>query len=77
MHRTQIYLDDDLYALLEGEKKRTKQSISEIIRSTLKQQLKKDRQSMIKTMEKAAGAWQETGKSPEEYVRTIRKDRQL
>lgn len=77
MRRTQIYLDDDLYALLEGEKKRTKRSISEIIRSTLKQQLKKDRHSMIKTMEKAAGAWPETGTSPEEYVRTIRKDRQL
>jgi hypothetical protein len=75
MHRTQIYLDDIIYEYLEKEKRKTKLSFSEIIRNNIKQNIQNNYKSIIDKMEKAAGSWENTKESPEQYVRKLRKDR--
>jgi predicted CopG family antitoxin len=75
MHRTQIYLDDIIYEYLEKEKRKTKLSFSEIIRNNIKQNIQNNYKSIIDKMEKAAGSWENTKESPEQYIRKLRKDR--
>jgi predicted CopG family antitoxin len=77
MHRTQIYLDDVIYEYLENEKKKTKLSFSEIIRNNIKQNMHHSLQTIIDKMEKAAGSWEQSDETPENYVRRIRKDRKI
>ncbi|MEI6055667.1 MAG: ribbon-helix-helix protein, CopG family [Lentisphaerota bacterium] len=77
MHRTQIYLDDEIYHFLEKEKKRTHQSYSEIIRLNIKQNIKNKYSVILNRMEKASGSWKNQDESPEEYVEKMRTDRSL
>lgn len=77
MHRTQIYLDDEIYSFLEREKRKTHLSYSELIRLNIKQNIKNKFSTVLNRMEKAAGAWEKSDLSPEEYVSKIRKDRIL
>ena len=78
MHRTQIYLDDEIYEFLESEKKKTRLSYSEIIRLNLKKNIQDQSRAMIARMEKAAGAWNESSnETPAEYMARIRSDRKL
>jgi predicted CopG family antitoxin len=77
MHRTQIYLDDAIYEYLEIEKKKTKLSFSEIIRINIKQNIRNNSQTIMDKMEKAAGSWANETETPENYIRRIRKDRQI
>ena len=74
MHRTQIYLDDEIYTFLEMEKRKLKLSFSEIIRLNIKKNIHDNYSVILKKMEKAAGSWA-NDESPEGYLAKIRKDR--
>lgn len=77
MHRTQIYLDDEIYHFLEKEKKKTHQSYSEIIRRNIKKNIKNKYSVILNRMEKASGSWIDQDESPENYIANLRKDRVL
>jgi metal-responsive CopG/Arc/MetJ family transcriptional regulator len=75
MHRTQIYLDDDLYVSLEKESARRSLSISELIRVAVRKDLAADETTFMARMKKAVGAWKDVSETPDAYVRRMRKDR--
>lgn len=77
MHRTQIYLDDEIVAYLDKEKQKTHLSYSEIIRKNLKENITWKNDSVLRKMEQAAGSWKGKSIDPVAYVNDIRKDREL
>ena len=78
MKRTQIYLDDTLYMVLKEKSKRSKKSISEIIRESLRKVLFPKSELLIKNMEGIFGLWSDRkALDPDQYVREIRKGNRL
>ncbi|OGV20565.1 MAG: hypothetical protein A2X47_12725 [Lentisphaerae bacterium GWF2_38_69] len=77
MHRTQIYLDDEIYKFLEKEKRKSHLSYSEIIRLNIKSNIKNRYSAILNRMEKVSGVWDDESQSPEEYVDNIRRDRRI
>lgn len=75
MRRTQIYLDEEIHAYLESEKRRTGQSFSEIIRNDIKSGIQSRAGAILRRMEKASGCWKTIDITPEEQVRQLRQDR--
>jgi predicted CopG family antitoxin len=75
MHRTQIYLDDNIYDYLEKEKARTRLAFSEIIRNNIRSNMGKSSSAILEKMHKAIGSLKKSELSPEETVRRLRKDR--
>ena len=78
MKRTQIYLSDDLYFEIKRRSKKSKKSISEIIRQTLRENLipsKKD--EILSSINKAFGLWKDRKFDAETYIREIRKGERL
>ncbi|OGC08599.1 hypothetical protein A2526_00370 [candidate division WOR-1 bacterium RIFOXYD2_FULL_36_8] len=77
MHRTQIYLDDRIFEFLEKERKKTHTPLSEIIRNSIKKNIKDNVDSIISKMNKVSGAWEKISISPNKYLRKMREDRLL
>jgi len=78
MKRTQIYLDDTLYMMLKEKSKKSKKSISEVIRESLRKVLFPKSELLIKNMEKIFGLWSDRKDlDPDQYVREIRKGNRL
>ena len=78
MRRTQIYLDDTLYMMLKEKSKKSKKSISEVIRESLRKVLFPKSELLIKNMEKIFGLWSDRKDlEPDQYVREIRKGNRL
>ncbi|HDD43887.1 MAG TPA: ribbon-helix-helix protein, CopG family [Candidatus Desulfofervidus auxilii] len=78
MKRTQIYLDDTLYMVLKEKSKRSKKSISEVIRESLRKVLFPKSELLIKNMEGIFGLWSDRkALDPDQYVREIRKGNRL
>ena len=78
MKRTQIYLNDDLYFEIKKRSKKSKKSISEIIRKTLRESLMPDRkEEMLSSINEAFGLWKDKEFNTEEYIRSIRKGARL
>jgi len=75
MHRTQIYLDNDLYDYLKLEREKTHLTISEIIRRSVKLNVKNHYQTIIAKMENAAGSWPNQKESPTQYISRLRRGR--
>lgn len=77
MHRTQIYLDDEIFRFLNSESKSTRLPFSEIIRMSIRQKIKNDVETMILKMERATGSWADESITPEKYIRNLRMDRSV
>ena len=78
MKRTQIYLDDTLYMMLKEKSKKSKKSISEVIRESLRKVLFPKSELLIKNMEGIFGLWSDRkALDPDQYVREIRKGNRL
>ena len=78
MHRTQIYLQDELHDSLKARARSVGISISELIRRTLEKDIQKDPVAdaqayfeRLKPLESFAG------RTPEEFVRDIRSTSRL
>ena len=77
MRRTQLYLDDELYRILSALSRQEKKSISELVRSAIAEKyIMKDAVDKIVIVDRLASIWKdrEDMKSPEEYIRILRKD---
>lgn len=77
MRRTQLYLDDESYRFLSALSRQEKKSISELVRSAIAEKyIIKDAVDKIVIVDRLAGIWKdrEDMKSPEEYIRILRKD---
>jgi len=77
MHRTQIYLDDDVFEYLKRESEKSRLSFSEFIRKNIRSNMKSGVREIIAKMEKAAGSWTDQKADPNAYIRKLRKKRTL
>lgn len=77
MHRTQIYLDNQSYKILERESEISNLSISEIIRRKIKQQRISKANEIVKKMEGVFGIWKNRNISGEKYIRGLRANRKI
>jgi len=78
LRRTQLYLDDELHRLLSALSRQEKKSLSELVRSAIADKyVKRDVVDKIAIVDRLAGIWKdrEDMKSPERYIRILRKDR--
>ncbi len=77
MHRTQIYLEDDIYQYLKKESTRTRKSLSDLIRESLRKQVGQKVEKMLRNTDKVCGLWKDQKGDPQAYIRRLRKDRSL
>lgn len=77
MHRTQIYLEDEVFQYLENESKIQNLTISELIRRNLRTEISQKQERMQSASEKVFGIWSDRNIDPEEFIRDLRKDRTL
>ncbi len=75
MRRTQIYLDEEIYAYLKRESILRKKTISELIREALKEKITNRRKRILKALNEVKGLWKDREINPSEFMRTIREDR--
>jgi len=75
MRRTQIYLDEELYAALQKHSQRSGHSVSESIRQILRQNLKRQSHDFIQALDDIVGIWQDKSEDVEAYLRALRQDR--
>ena len=76
MHRTQLYLDDDLWTTLQVRARRDGTSISELVRIAARDRYMNSREQRIADMESVVGLWKDRNDLPdtEIYVRNLRTD---
>lgn len=77
MKRTQIYLDDAALEYLREESKLEHKSISEIIRESIHDRMKHNKNNIKSAVNEAFGIWENRDFDTEEYVRKLRRDRQI
>ena len=76
MHRTQLYLEDDLWTTLQIRARRDGTSISELVRIAARDRYMNSREQRIADMESVVGLWKDRNDLPdtEIYVRNLRDD---
>jgi metal-responsive CopG/Arc/MetJ family transcriptional regulator len=79
MHRTQLYLEDDLWATLKARAKREKTSISELVRKAARERYAVDHEERKAAMLSIVGLWADRTDPPdtETYIRNLRDDNRL
>jgi len=75
MKRTQIYIDENMYKLLEVESKIEKKTISEIIRETIESRLQTNVEKLIVKAERFRGLRSDEVNNVDGYIKTLRRDR--
>jgi len=75
MRRTQIYLDEEIYAYLKRESRLRRKTISELIREALKEKITNRRKRILKALNEVKGLWKDREINPSEFMRNIREDR--
>ncbi len=75
MKRTQIYIDENMYKLLEVESKIEKKTISEIIRETIESRLQANVEKLIVKAERIRGLRKDKVNNVDGYIKTLRRDR--
>lgn len=76
-HRTQIVLDDEQYALLKEESRRSGLSLGALIRAAVDQRFGRaghDEAAALEALERSAGVW-ELEEDGESYVDDLRRGR--
>jgi len=77
MRRTQIYIDEKFYRLLKKESKTTGKTMSELIRESIKNRMNRRVEGILKRTETVYGIWKDRKFNVEEYIRELRRDRNL
>jgi predicted CopG family antitoxin len=75
MKRTQIYIDDETYGSLKTESRLKGVTVSEIIRESVRDNVSRRVQLMLRATEGVSGLWKNRGFDVNEFVRAARKDR--
>ena len=75
MRRTQVYLDDDLCKYFHTEAEVKGATVSDVVRSTLREKYDQDRKRRKEAAEAVIGLWADRTDLPdtEEYIRKLRK----
>jgi len=80
MKRTQLYLDDDLWTVLQIKAREEKTTASELARRALREKYLCDREKRRRAMEAWVGIRKDRADLPEsteDYVRSLRRDDRL
>lgn len=77
MKRTQIYIDENTYKLLKKESKITGKTISELIRESIKGKMNRRVDEILRRTEDVYGIWKDREFDTQEYIRDLRRDRNL
>ncbi|KRT65247.1 MAG: ribbon-helix-helix protein, CopG family [Candidatus Dadabacteria bacterium CSP1-2] len=77
MRRTQIYIDEKFYRLLKKESKTTGKTMSELIRESIKNRMNRRVEEILRRTEAVYGIWKDRKFDVEEYIRELRRDRNL
>lgn len=77
MKRTQIYLDEETYSILKNESKIADKTISEIIRSTIRNKYQYKTCDTVRKMNAVFGMWRKSSFDTDGYIRLMRKDRSI
>ncbi len=75
MKRTQIYLDTETLKFLKSESKVNGESISELIRQSIRENLNKKTRKILAAVDGASGLWKDRSVDVNGYIRSRRKDR--
>ncbi len=75
MHRTQIYIDDDLWAILQARATQEHTSVSALIRTAARKNYSVDYAARAAAMQAFVGLWKDRDDLPdtETYVRELRR----
>jgi predicted DNA-binding ribbon-helix-helix protein len=76
VRRTQLYLEDSDWKLLQEEARRRKSTISELMRQAIRQTYKPDFERRARAMRAIVGLWADRDDigDTEEYIRNMRRD---
>jgi len=77
MRRTQIYIDEKFYRLLKKESKTSGKTMSELIRESIKNRMNRRVEEILRRTEAVYGIWKDRKFNVEEYIRELRRDRNL
>ena len=77
MRRTQIYFGDQTYGYLKKESETRHVTISEVIRESINDRIKRKVQNMLKATDETLGIWKDREFDVEAHIRNLRKDRTL
>ncbi|MGH7909909.1 MAG: ribbon-helix-helix protein, CopG family [Thermodesulfobacteriota bacterium] len=77
MRRTQIYIEEKFYSLLKKESKTTGKTMSELIRESIKNRINRRVEEILRRTEAVYGIWKDRKFDVEEYIRELRRDRNL
>ena len=79
MHRTQLYLDDDLWTTLRMRARKQGTTISDLVRQAVRDRYLGNLDERRKAMEALVGIWKDRTDLPNstEYVRSLRKDTRI
>jgi uncharacterized Rmd1/YagE family protein len=77
MIKTEIYLDEDIYHYLQEQSEISHLSISDIIKQSIKKEWETNVDKILAATEKVYGIWEDRTFDVDEYVRNMRKDREL
>ena len=75
MKRTQIYIDEMMYKLLEAKSKVEKKTISQLIRESIEARLRPNADKLIATVERVRGLRRDEHFDVDNHIRALRKDR--
>lgn len=71
MKRTQIYIDEEMYAILEKESRMKNVCVSEVIRETIQERLNKNTDGILKAVKEISGLWRKRRINVEKYIRRL------
>jgi hypothetical protein len=79
MHRTQLYLDDDLWTTLRMRARKQGTTISDLVRQAVRDRYLGNLEERRKAMEALVGIWKDRTDLPDstEYVRSLRQDTRI
>ncbi len=77
MKRTQIYLDETMYKLLEKESELEKKTISEIIRESIDSHLQANIDKLLTKADRVRGLKKDETYDVDEYINSLRRDRKV
>jgi hypothetical protein len=77
MKRTQIYLDETMLDLLRQQSRAEKKTISEIIRQAMEAHLQANESRIHNQVDRVSGIRGDQNGNVHEYIRSLRKDREI
>lgn len=75
MIRTSVYLDQQSYQYVQGQREQSGKTLSEVIRDLIRQTMRQDAQQILDAANGVYGLWEDREMDVDEYIRSMRRDR--